>query len=68
MAVKCPACGFTVGELYKCDHCGDVRCGSSLSSGPKGSCGSNKSPYGRSEAAHKNGQCHVCHKGKYQKV
>lgn len=57
---KCPACGGN-STVYKCDNCGDVRCGLPLCSGtmggPKGGTGGGE---GRT--------CKVCKKGKYKKI
>ncbi len=26
MATKCPACGRATSHVFRCDHCGDIRC------------------------------------------
>jgi hypothetical protein len=56
--MKCPACGC--GSLvYKCNNCGDVRCGFTPCPGTMG---------GLKGAAISGGVCKVCHKGRYVKI
>lgn len=57
---KCPSCNRQAGNVYKCDNCGDVRCGLSNctgSGGPKGGVGGGE---GR--------PCKACRKGKYKRI
>jgi hypothetical protein len=61
--MKCPGCGETRGisQLYRCDHCGDVRC--NASGGCHGTMGGPKAGYGGAGAT-----CKACRKGKYRKI
>lgn len=65
---KCPRCGFSASNLYKCDNCGDVRCNGGTTKGDTGACGTSKGPSGRAEPAVPNGVCRVCKKGKYRRI
>ena len=56
--MKCPACGKNTFAVYKCDNCGDVRCGAASCPGTMGGKG----------AASTNGTCKACKKGKYKKI
>lgn len=62
--MKCPTCGKG-SNVFKCDHCGDVRCNNS----GQGGCNNSTGPFkigGR--GASLNIQCKVCKKGKYRKL
>lgn len=52
----CPACKKSPVSVYRCNMCGDIRCGSSC-------IGTNGGP--RLNAS-RGGNCHACGKGKYQ--
>lgn len=57
----CPRCANRA-SLYRCDHCGDVRCDSATSTRGKEGCAV------RGQAAHPNFTCLVCKKGKYKSL
>lgn len=54
---KCPACGRGAANVYRCNRCGDIRCGFSGCKGTNG---------GAPFSAYKNGNCRACMKGKYE--
>lgn len=37
--MKCPVCGGKPARIYKCNHCGEVRCGQDSCKGNKGALG-----------------------------
>lgn len=57
--MKCPACG-KVTVVFKCNICGDVRCGAA--GGCSGTMGGSKSPVSNGVL------CKACKKGKYVKI
>ena len=57
--MKCPSCGTLSANVYKCDHCGDVRCGFSCCHGSMG---------GQKGGAGLVITCRVCKKEKYKKL
>jgi len=56
--MKCPACGKAT-NVYKCNNCGEVRCGYPSCSGTSG---------GKKGSANTSRYCHSCRKGKYTKI
>ena len=58
--MKCGGCGQTSNQVFKCDLCGDVRCGTS---GPK-HCSNTRDGRG----ANNKGLCKTCKKGNYQRL
>ncbi|MBF0626250.1 MAG: hypothetical protein HQL82_15780 [Magnetococcales bacterium] len=55
----CPACGGRPGRIFICNHCGEVRCGSTACTGSKG---------GHAWWAGAGVQCRHCGRGKYSPI
>jgi hypothetical protein len=65
--MNCPKCGIPGAYVFKCDHCGEVRCSSGTQTSKANGCGSNKGPFGKSgQGAVNNQPCKACGKGKYK--
>lgn len=62
--MKCPICEKQSSALYKCDKCGNVRCGHTM----HGGCANLKGPYQSSFVAANGKLCPECKKGHFQKI
>lgn len=61
--MKCPRCGTNGVPVFKCNLCGDTRCGSSAIT----ACGGTKGPC-NGQRGQQNHPCKACKKGKYNKI
>ncbi len=59
MVTKCPACGRATSHVFRCDHCGDIRCSLARCPGTNG---------GRIATPGQNSPCKACNKGKYKRL